>query len=278
MCWGEELGSMGRKVSRDFSRRYALATVLLLVTAAATAQVQWDFKDPAGKTFGWFSMHGLSSPKVVPGEGLKLVKTSNDPHLARRKIKLKAEELDRLIVTMTLKAAEDFAVKGEPRAQFFWDVENSGYSEKRSVQFPVKIDGDSHRYEVDLWSEMEWRGTITAVRIDPIDQDTTGTLEFTIASVQLRPLTEDEAAKIENPIVASDSTEGFHPDVVRLAFPTTYTVHLDTRLVTSGTGKQIDLKRDDMPTSATWGHGAHELVIEAGPPLNKNWKLLQKPE
>jgi hypothetical protein len=60
--------------------------------------------------------------------------------------------------------------------QLFWTTESSpGFSEDKTVRFPIQPDGLFHEYRLEPGRHPAWAGqTITALRIDPGNGATSG--------------------------------------------------------------------------------------------------------
>jgi hypothetical protein len=55
-------------------------------------------------------------------------------------------------------------------AVLFWKAHgDDSFTERKSVSFEVRPDGEYRTYEVDLGSEVGYRGAITGLRFDPVE-------------------------------------------------------------------------------------------------------------
>jgi hypothetical protein len=124
----------------------------------------WTFDD--GDTGGWIADNHLEPLTVVDGV-LTTTSTGDDPWMLSAPVAFEAEPA-RLVLRM--RASDDagsFAL-----GQLFWAVDGDpAFVESRSVVFDVEADGEWHDYSVDLTGTSGWDGTITALRLDPLDSD-----------------------------------------------------------------------------------------------------------
>lgn len=73
-------------------------------------------------------------------------------------------EYDRLRIEMTVAAGS--ATRGQV---FFITEDDADYGESKSLVFDVIADGEPHAYVLDLGSVPGWDGTITRLRVDPVE-------------------------------------------------------------------------------------------------------------
>ena len=70
-----------------------------------------------------------------------------------------------------LRQAQDASTSAptEATGQLFWSTTEYGMSEKQSVSFKVYLDGKWHDYELDLRSNLNWKGLTDRLRLDPVN-------------------------------------------------------------------------------------------------------------
>ena len=73
-------------------------------------------------------------------------------------------EYGRLRIEMTVAAGA-----GTRGQVFFVTEDDADYGESKSLVFDVIADGEPHAYVLDLGSVPGWDGTITRLRLDPVE-------------------------------------------------------------------------------------------------------------
>lgn len=71
------------------------------------------------------------------------------------------------------------ALTGGTKGQVFWrGGETEGWTEERSLTFPVEADGDMHTYTLEVLKSPSWEGNIYQVRFDPADAPSEISVDF----------------------------------------------------------------------------------------------------
>ena len=94
--------------------------------------------------------------------------TTTDPGLYSPALSVKADDYLTLEVRMKWK---DAAPSGNRLTVFFWK-ERAGLSGIRalSAELPAPSSDEFVTFEIDLTEHLQWYGTITGIRVDPINQ------------------------------------------------------------------------------------------------------------
>ena len=107
----------------------------------------------------WRIRHGISRPSVSRG-ALVFRVGDRDPYVARRKLRIPAESCRVLVIRMRKEAGAG--------GQVFWTTaEEPSFSDKRYMNYKTPADGQFHDIRVPVGEHPEWKGVITALRIDP---------------------------------------------------------------------------------------------------------------
>ena len=122
----------------------------------------WSFDEAPD---GWAPMMNIGKFRCEKG-ALRMITTSSDGALTVSTPGLKAAGYSKAVIRMQLTGL----LQPVPSGQLFWAAEGSPVSsEASSLRFPVKTDGQTHTYVVDLSSNPHWRGRISSLRLDPCD-------------------------------------------------------------------------------------------------------------
>lgn len=122
----------------------------------------WDFERDAQ---GWAPMMSVSKFRAEDG-ALHFTTDSNDPAIHIATPHLQAEDFTALVVEMRLTGETD-----RPSAlQVFFAPGGTATSEATSLTTPVRIDGQTHTYRLNLSNHNRWRGRISRLRLDPCSQ------------------------------------------------------------------------------------------------------------
>lgn len=128
------------------------------LTPKPVARLQFSFDDD---TEGWHAAHDLAGLSVVKGVLLTDV-TGPDPYMIRSNCAIAADSVKQIRIRMAL--APGLA----PGAQVFWTCADSPeFDEAKSLRFTAIPDGEFHDYLVPVGTHNRWKGTITALRLDP---------------------------------------------------------------------------------------------------------------
>ena len=101
------------------------------------------------------------------------------PHLERDTQFWRAEAAPTLVLKL--------AHAGEiPAIRVFWRrLDDANFDDKKSAILPLNPDAKSHSYQLKLADSPEYRGLITALAIETVDQPPSGT-ELIIQSIELQ--------------------------------------------------------------------------------------------
>jgi hypothetical protein len=98
---------------------------------------------------------------------------------------------------------------GENVAQLFWRTDAGDFSESRSLRFGLDTDGRFHTYRLGVGTASGWTGTITGLRLDPVDLAEPGSW-VDISCISWKPCphaarTKRRLARSSPPLVFQDS-------------------------------------------------------------------------
>ncbi|MHB8403635.1 MAG: T9SS type A sorting domain-containing protein [Bacteroidia bacterium] len=128
----------------------------------------WDFSSGPD---GWYLTNNLSG--VVSDSGLTLNITGTDPYM---------ESLSNLNIDASVYKYVNFTMENTTNdsvAGFFWTTNaNQNFSSSMSVGSIPIVPNDTvlRTYTIDLSSDTAWTGTISQLRLDPVQNDTSGTI------------------------------------------------------------------------------------------------------
>lgn len=123
----------------------------------------WNF-EAEGDPEGWSPRHDLVPFEVSNGM-LRTRSIGPDPYTFGPPIRVEAKEYGDLLIRMRVKAPEGVE---KVDGQLFWArSDDPGFSESKSVHFPIQADGRFHVHRVQLRGHPEWQGRITRLRLDP---------------------------------------------------------------------------------------------------------------
>ncbi len=123
------------------------------------AQHAWSFDHEIG---GWIGMMGVSDPKLADG-ALRFETLTHDPAIVVSPGNLRARKYTKAVIRMKLTGP----LREGDGAQVFFSVGSQTPNESTSFRFPVKTDGETHTYTIDLREVPRWRGRISKLRLDP---------------------------------------------------------------------------------------------------------------
>ncbi|MFQ6096641.1 MAG: hypothetical protein ACE5O2_02870, partial [Armatimonadota bacterium] len=128
-------------------------------TPRTATRIAFDFDSNAE---GWIPAHDLTATSVSDGV-LTTAVTGADPYLVRANCDIRADSVSRIRIRMALDPGMGNV------AQFFWTTsDDPTMDEPKSRHFQVVADGEFHEAVVPLADHERWRGTITAIRLDPV--------------------------------------------------------------------------------------------------------------
>jgi len=126
--------------------------------------IGWDFSQA---THGFTAVNGVAPLRVIDG-ALRISVIGFDPYVHSPEVNLVGER-DRL-VRMRLRATQGDQIK------IYFTTPTGGWSESRSMAFPIVADGEFRDYWFDLFQHPGWRGRINQFRIDLEPPNTEGAL------------------------------------------------------------------------------------------------------
>jgi hypothetical protein len=125
-----------------------------------TTGYAWEFESDEDNE-GWIAWNQLTDLQVT-GSYLVTTSTGTDPHIVSPTISVDAEEYPIIQIHMKVSSGID--------AQLFFVTEaSSNYEEEKSLRFKVRGDGRFHIYSLDMSSVPGWEGTVSQIRLDPIE-------------------------------------------------------------------------------------------------------------
>ncbi len=119
----------------------------------------WDFDTDSA---GWLPRNELADFAVTDGV-LSMLSEGTDPYFDLNTTVVSAD-LDKFVIRMRISG------EGTTLGQLFFTTDDDpALSEDNSVVFVVRSGDDFADYEIDLSDTPGWAGTITSLRIDPVD-------------------------------------------------------------------------------------------------------------
>ncbi|MCX6902042.1 MAG: hypothetical protein NTW03_00905, partial [Verrucomicrobia bacterium] len=83
-------------------------------------------------------------------------------------LQARADKFATVVIRMKLQREDGQLLRDE--AQLFWSTSRLPESESTSERFAVAGDGQWHEYTVPVSQNRRWRGVITRLRLDPVNQ------------------------------------------------------------------------------------------------------------
>jgi len=119
---------------------------------------QWNF-DSEGWLQNWYPNFDVANVSVKDGL-LRGISTGGDPWFTGPRMEIQAEQFDSLEIS--------FSVSAGTAAQMFWKTkQDAHFSEAKSIRFQIFADSRIHTYRAALYTNPNWKGTITGLRFDP---------------------------------------------------------------------------------------------------------------
>jgi len=134
-------------------------------TPASTNTIAWEFNTPADNE-GWLAYNAgiLNEATNVQSDGLFIIDPIGpDPWIENRLCSIDASSVDHIKIKMSSNCEDDTG------AIYFSTAESLGFDEDKKVGFGVSHGSEWHEYDIPISENSHWRGTITALRIDPAD-------------------------------------------------------------------------------------------------------------
>jgi hypothetical protein len=134
------------------------------VPAQDLTRTKWDF---ARGFIGWENTMDMAGLRLEQ-KAMAALTTGRDPAFFSPPIQARAREFSTVFIRMKL-ARTDGKVFTDS-AQLFWRTDRLPESEASSKRFDVLGDGKWHEYRIAVAQSARWRGIITRLRLDPVNQ------------------------------------------------------------------------------------------------------------
>ncbi|HKY54098.1 MAG TPA: hypothetical protein VJM08_07335, partial [Anaerolineales bacterium] len=132
---------------------------------------RWGFEDDSHR---WGNFHDIGIPKVLDGY-LTFKVTGGGPFLdSPNPLNISASQTPVVTVRMRIKQSQ-----GTVGHIFFKTSQDTSWNPE-GVEFPVNNDGAFHSYNVLMTKNPAWKGVITQIRLDPLDDQVTQNIQFEI--------------------------------------------------------------------------------------------------
>ena len=131
----------------------------------ATSSNSWEFNTPANSE-GWLAYNAgiLNADTNVQDDGLFIVDPIGpDPWIENNGISIDASSVDRIKIKMSSNCEDNTG------AIYFSTAESPGFDEDKKVGFSVSRGSEWYEYDIPISENSNWKGKITALRIDPAD-------------------------------------------------------------------------------------------------------------
>ncbi len=128
---------------------------------------------------GWSAHMNVVDMRNENG-ALRFRTISSDPALTISSVSFPANEATQCTITMRFTGTLPPHASG----QLYWGTDGAAPSETTSARFFLEHDGQSHSYTIDLSKKTLWRGTVTALRLDPCE---TAGIDVAIDEVRFDP-------------------------------------------------------------------------------------------
>lgn len=160
-------------------------------------EYEWDFN--LNETSEWTAINGLASPELTE-EGLTTKVTEFDPYIHSPQVRILSEKQSKIIVAMKVSGNASLL-------KLYWITDQSpGWGEDKTMEIPIKADGELRKYILDLADHKMWKGTVTRFRFDLEPSDCYG-LQMSIRYVKvpiLGPEFEMKGPYFSTPIPITD--------------------------------------------------------------------------
>lgn len=129
----------------------------------------WEFES-AGNSEGWVAWNQITNLQANQGS-LIAQSTGKDPYMGSPKFEIDSKAFP--IIEISLKVSS-----GNSAQLFFITSSDSNYDESKSLRFSVNGDGKFHTYILDMSTKGSWNGTITQIRLDPIETQSSFEVDY----------------------------------------------------------------------------------------------------
>jgi hypothetical protein len=125
---------------------------------------RWEFEKGDD---GWDNHMQLAEVHVA--DGVLVARTAgNDAAFFGPPMQARASAFGAVLVRLRLTRKD--GERGKDNAQLFWRTARLTESESTSQRLTVQIDGQWHEYRIPVAQNPRWRGVITRLRLDPVNQ------------------------------------------------------------------------------------------------------------
>jgi len=127
--------------------------------------IAWEFNTPADNE-GWLAYNAgiLNEDTNVQDDGLFIVDPIGpDPWIENNGLSIDASSVNRIKIKMSSNCEDDTG------AIYFSTAESPGFDEDKKVEFSVSHGSEWYGYDIPISENSNWKGIITALRIDPAD-------------------------------------------------------------------------------------------------------------
>lgn len=199
-------------------RLTTLITALLVICAAGVqadlSLHSWTF-DQEGTTGSWFIRN--MNPGVVQDGRFVGVSTNNDPYIfSPVNLNVAADHTQYIQVRMRLRLAsgEEDRFGANEAAIFFLRVGQFSFLEAQSVKFKAYGNGEWKTYNIPMYTNAEWSGTINRIRVDPCSLESAqieiAWVKFNIDQTPPRATFKSNMWNYKDSERTSDNTPTFH--------------------------------------------------------------------
>lgn len=177
-----------------------------------TSSNSWEFNNPANSE-GWLAYNSgiLNEDINVQDNGYFIVDPIGpDPWIENNGLSIDASSIDHIKIKMSSNCNDDTG------AIYFSTTESPGFDENKKFGFAVSYGSEWYEYDISISGNPYWKGTITALRIDPADyssyspdshDDTFGFDYIRLTGVSTEVDTPTEQDTPSSDVVTSDSSE-----------------------------------------------------------------------
>ena len=145
--------------------------MIWFVSPTRATSPRWDFDN---STEDWGEYIHLSSPQISDGS-LTLRSTGIDPSFVSPDSLIPAS--DTPVITVRMRISQGQGTRGQI---FFLTNQDSNWDEAKSVLFTLTPGAIFRTYNILMSENPAWRGTITKIRFDPVDDPSGTDMQFAI--------------------------------------------------------------------------------------------------
>ena len=135
-------------------------TVAASPATAPTFTTAWEF-ERNGDTEGWVAWNQLYAMRARSGR-LMAESAGGDPYMASPALAMDAQSFPIIQIRMSVSS-------GSTAQVFFITDADTEYDEAKSQRFSITGHRQFHIYTIDMSTAPGWTGTITQLRLDPVD-------------------------------------------------------------------------------------------------------------